>query len=120
MDFPAGGGMEKGEKVLDILASHPNTAKFLCKKLVSFFTNDNPSEPLINRVVDTYESTNGEIKSLLTTLVELKEFWQEVKVRIKIKTPFEYVISSIRILETNVENPNNLYFKIKEMGQEMY
>jgi uncharacterized protein (DUF1800 family) len=31
--IPAGGGIGDGERVLDILASHPSTAKFIATKL---------------------------------------------------------------------------------------
>ena len=42
MTIPAGGGIEDGEKVLDILATHPSTAKFISKKLAQRFVADNP------------------------------------------------------------------------------
>ena len=46
------GGINDGLKVIDILAHHPSTAKFIARKLAVKFVNDNPSEELVNRVAE--------------------------------------------------------------------
>ena len=40
--IPAGGGMEDGLKVLDILAHHPSTAHFISLRLAQRFVADDP------------------------------------------------------------------------------
>jgi uncharacterized protein (DUF1800 family) len=40
--IPAGGGIADAEKVLDILAKHPSTARFIATKLTRRFFGDNP------------------------------------------------------------------------------
>src|SRR5580658_1235566 len=52
--IPAGGGKDDAEKVLDILAEHPNTAKFISKKLAMRFVADNPPQELIDRMAKTF------------------------------------------------------------------
>src|SRR6202023_2909131 len=42
----AGGGIEDGEQVLDILARHPSPAHFISKELAQRFVSDNPPESL--------------------------------------------------------------------------
>ena len=42
----AGGGMEDGLKVIDILANHPATAKFIATKLARRFVADDPPASL--------------------------------------------------------------------------
>ena len=42
--FPAGGGIEEGERVLDMLSVHPSTARHLARKLAVRFISDEPSE----------------------------------------------------------------------------
>src|ERR1051325_10002278 len=51
--IPAGGGMKDGLTVLDILAHHPATAKFVATKLVRHFVTDDPSPALVERVAAT-------------------------------------------------------------------
>src|SRR5215831_13655860 len=45
--IPAGGGIEDGEKVLDLVTHHPSTARFISKKLAQRFVADDPPESLV-------------------------------------------------------------------------
>ena len=94
----AGGGMEDGEQVLDILARHPSTAHFISKELAQRFVADNPPEALVNRMAQTFLSTNGSIREVMKTMLDSKEFWSEGAYRAKVKSPFEMVASSARAL----------------------
>ncbi|HEV8169919.1 MAG TPA: DUF1800 domain-containing protein, partial [Pyrinomonadaceae bacterium] len=59
--IPAGGGIKDGLMVLDILAHHPSTAKFIATKLVRHFVADNPPPALVDRVAETFRKTDGDI-----------------------------------------------------------
>src|SRR5215217_2935887 len=48
--IPAGGGIKDGLTVLDILAHHSSTAKFIATKLVRHFVSDTPPQSLIDGV----------------------------------------------------------------------
>ena len=52
--IPAGGGKEDAEKVLDILARHPSTARFISTKLAKKFVADDPPPALIERMAKTF------------------------------------------------------------------
>src|ERR1044071_955623 len=60
--IPAGGGMKDGLMVLDILAHHPSTAKFIATKLARRFVSDNPSPALVNRVAAAFTKSDGDIR----------------------------------------------------------
>jgi uncharacterized protein (DUF1800 family) len=60
--IPAGGGVNDGLMVLDILAHHPSTAKFIATKLTHHFVSDNPSPALVERVAATFTKTDGDIR----------------------------------------------------------
>src|SRR5260221_11703707 len=49
-DIPADGGMQDGETVLDMLASHPATARHIATKLCRRFVSDDPPEALVASV----------------------------------------------------------------------
>ncbi|HEV2765461.1 MAG TPA: DUF1800 domain-containing protein, partial [Pyrinomonadaceae bacterium] len=57
--IPAGGGQRDGEIVLDILARHPSTAKFIATKLARRFVSDDPSPALVARVAASYTKSDG-------------------------------------------------------------
>jgi uncharacterized protein (DUF1800 family) len=99
--IPAGGGMEDGEKVLDILAAHPSTAKFISTELAQRFVADIPPQTLIDKMSKVFLDTGGDIRQVMKTMLESKEFWSQGAYRAKVKTPFEMVVSSVRALDAN-------------------
>src|SRR5947209_3962013 len=62
--IPAGGGQDDAEKVLDILARHPSTARFISKELAQRFVADNPPQSLVDRMARTFVSKNGDIREV--------------------------------------------------------
>jgi len=114
------GGMNDGLEVIDILVSHPSTAKFIAKKLAVKFVNDKPSEGLINRVAKAFQKSNGDIKTTLRALFYDKEFFAKENYRAKIKTPFELMVSSLRALNTQTKGSNGLIALLNRMGEPLY
>jgi uncharacterized protein (DUF1800 family) len=114
------GGLKDGLKVIDILVKHPSTAKFIAKKLAVKFVNDNPSPDLVNRVAETFQKTNGDIRATLKTLFASPEFFAPENYRAKIKTPFEVLISSIRTLGGNTNSSPALMAMLAKMGEPLY
>ncbi|HXG68877.1 MAG TPA: DUF1800 domain-containing protein, partial [Blastocatellia bacterium] len=72
--IPAGGRMKDGEKVIEILAKHPNTAKFISTKLARRFVSDNPPQSLVDRVAGVYLKTGGDIREMMKTILTSPEF----------------------------------------------
>jgi len=113
-------GYEEGVKVLEMLSTLPNTAKFVCKKIAVRFVSDQPSEELLKKMSDTYLKHNGNIREVLITMVNSVEFWKEDALREKIKSPFELAISSIRATNADVKMPMQIFNWCSRMGQRFY
>jgi len=118
--FPANGGYEEGKKVLEMLANHPSTAKFICTKLATRFVCDTPSVVLVGKMADEFLKTNGNIKAVLITMVNSREFWDTKALREKVKSPFEFAISAIRATNADVQQPFQIYNWCTRMGQRFY
>ena len=116
----AGGGIEDGEQVLDILAAHPATAHFISKELAERFVADNPPEALVNRMAQAFLSTNGSIREVMKTMLNSKEFWSEGAYRAKLKSPFEMVASSARALDARVIDGWALANQVGTLGEPLY
>ena len=99
-----GGGMEEGEKALDILANHPSTARYISYKLAQYFVADNPPNTLVNKLAKSFQGTNGNIRLVLQTLFDSREFWDTKYYNSKFKNPYQYLISAARA--TGTDNPN--------------
>jgi uncharacterized protein (DUF1800 family) len=118
--IPAGGGMEDGEKVLDILAAHPSTAKFISTELAQRFVADNPPQSLIDKMSKTFLDSGGDIRQVMKTMLDSKEFWSQGAYRAKVKTPFEMVASSVRALNANVTDAWALANQVGNLGEPLY
>jgi uncharacterized protein (DUF1800 family) len=116
----AGGGIDDGEQVLDILARHPATAHFISRELAQHFVADNPPEALVNRMAQTFLSTNGSIREVMKTMLNSKEFWSQGAYRAKLKSPFEMVASSARALDAHVIDGWGLANQVGKLGEPLY
>jgi uncharacterized protein (DUF1800 family) len=114
------GGMKDGEQVIDLLVHHPSTAKFISTKLARRFVSDNPPAALVNRMAETFQSSDGDIRAVLKTMIWSPEFWSREAYRAKIKTPFELVVSAARALGTDVDTPLPLVQWVGRIGMPLY
>src|ERR1044072_1368455 len=118
--IPAGGGIKDGLTVLDILAHHPSTAKFIATKLVRHFVSDMPPQSLVDRVAATFTKSDGDIRETLKAIFFSKEFNSTEAYRVKIKRPFELVISAIRALGADTNGGPGTHRWIERMGEPLY
>ena len=118
--FAAGGGYNEGVELINMLAHHSSTAKFICRKLAVRFVSDNPPQTLVDKMAASFAKNDGNIKEVLITMVSSPEFWQKEAIREKTKSPFELTISAVRALDANVEAPFMLYQWVSKMGQRLY
>ncbi len=118
--FAANGGFNDGVELLQMLAHHPSTAKFITKKLAVRFVSDNPPASLLAKMEKAFNRSNGNIREVLITMVSSPEFWSSASLREKTKSPFELAISSVRVLNAQINQPVQLYNWANKMGQRMY
>ena len=118
--FPANGGYEEGLKLLKMLAHHPSTAAFICRKIAVHFVSDDPAKSLIDKMAKTFLYKGGDIKEVLITMAAAPEFWKKEAMRQKIKSPFELAISAVRALDADIEQPYQLFGWMDKMGQKIY
>jgi hypothetical protein len=102
----AGRGIADGEDVLDILAGHDSTAKFVCRKLAIRFVSDAPPQTLIDRMVAVWKATGGEIKPVLRAM-----FLKDDKLTLtdefaaaagkKLRRPLDFFVGIVRTTGAN-------------------
>jgi len=116
----AGGGEKDGEQVLDILAHHPSTAKFISTKLARRFVGDEPPAGLIERATKRFMETNGDLREVIRTIVTSPEFFAPDAYRAKVKTPFEFVVSALRATSADVRGGMGLVRAMQQLGMPLY
>ena len=113
-------GKKEGLEVLHILAHHPSTAKLISTKLAIRFVSDNPPQTLVNRMAQTFLKKDGDIREVLKTMLASPEFWEEDDYRAKVKTPLEFVVSSLRVTEADITDATALVRRLQRMGMPLY
>ena len=116
----ANGGIRDGERVLDILASHPATAQHIALKLARRFVSDTPPPALVARAAKRFHDTDGDLREVVRTIVTSPEFFAADTTRTKVKTPLEFVASAVRALDANVRNVRPLLRALQELGMPSY
>lgn len=91
-------GQAEGERALDVLAAHPATARHIAYKLAQAFVADQPPAALVSRLAERFLNTQGDLKAVMRELMGSDEFWQPQRYGVKFKTPYHYLISSLRAL----------------------
>ncbi len=113
-------GEKEGEDALKMLAHEPATAHFISSKLAMRFVSDEPPGALVDRMANTFLKSDGDIKAVLKTMFQSPEFWAPNAYRAKVKTPFEFVVSSLRATGSQVETPGALIQQLNKMGEPLY
>jgi uncharacterized protein (DUF1800 family) len=113
-------GQNEGLEVLHMLATSPATAKFISTKLAVRFVQDDPPQALVDRMAQSFLSSNGDIKTVLRTMFESSEFWAPSAERAKVKTPLEFVVSAARASGATVNNSLGLVQALDRLGMPLY
>lgn len=115
-----GRGEGDGEEVLDIVAAHPKTARYIATKLARRFVSDTPPAALVERAAAMFTRTHGDIRATLHTIVTSPEFFARAAYRSKVKTPFEVVVSAMRALDADGDATPRTAAVIARLGQPLF
>jgi uncharacterized protein (DUF1800 family) len=115
-----GQGEAEGERVLDILAAHPATARFIATKLARRFIQDDPPASVVDRASRRFQETNGNLREVVRTILTSPEFLSADAYRAKVKSPFEFVVSAIRATGAEVAQATSLARTLRELGMPLY
>jgi uncharacterized protein (DUF1800 family) len=110
-----------GQDVLDALAAHPGTARYIARKLTRRLISDKPPQNVIDAAAKVFlekKDAPDQMKHVIRSIVLSKEFgntWGE-----KIKRPLERFVSGLRILETDVKLNEDMLWSTNYLGQGVF
>jgi uncharacterized protein (DUF1800 family) len=120
LNLPAGGGKDDGDKLLDYLASHPQTATFIARKLAQRLVSDDPPARVVERAAAAFQSSGGDIREVVRAILGSAEFWAEAFGVGKPKTPLELVASGLRAADAQVASGRAVAAYLQNMGMPLY
>jgi uncharacterized protein (DUF1800 family) len=112
------GGKEQGLAILRDLARHPSTARFLATKIARHFVADTPPPGLVTALETTYRTTDGDLAAMARTLLTAPESWKPGAA--KMRTPYEFLVASLRAVSAPVERVPAMMNALNLMGQQLW
>jgi uncharacterized protein (DUF1800 family) len=113
-------GQREGEAALEMLAREPATARFISTKLAQRFVSDTPPPALVEAMTRTFLESDGDIKTVMRTMLHAPEFWEMKEYRAKVKTPLEFTVSAIRATGAEITRTQSLVDALNRMGMPLY
>ena len=110
-------GVKEGERVIDMLLAHPNTARFIATKMIRWLVNSEPTETQIRTVSAVYRSTGGDIAAMVRAT--LNEQWI-ANAPARYKRPFHFLVSSLRAMNPTVLSTDPVNRQLAVLGQTLF
>lgn len=118
--LPAGRGIEDGLQVLDILARHPSTARFIAFKLCRRFVSDRPPDPLVESAAQVFTDTDGDIRQVMRHILTSADFMASAGQ--KFRRPLDFLAAMFRALTPGavIEDSGTVVYSLEPMGHLPY
>ena len=92
-------GEDEAHRVLDLLAVHPNTARYVCRKLCARLIGDDPPESIVEeaaRVFNDQWQASDQLAQVVRRVILSDEFKSASTWGAKVKRPFEIMAGVLR------------------------
>jgi uncharacterized protein (DUF1800 family) len=107
-------------KVIDLLARHPSTAKFIATKLTRRFVADDPPASVVSKAENAFRQSEGDTRTVLRAIIDSPDFFSPEVYRSKVKKPLEYVASAMRITASETQITHQLLRYLGRMGEPLF
>ncbi|WP_428486887.1 DUF1800 domain-containing protein [Rhodopila sp.] len=108
---------EGGVAALRFLANHPATHRFLATKLACHFVADAPPPDAVRVIEGRLRDSSGNLGAAAASLVDLPAAWQPAT---KLRTPLDYVVASVRVLDPPPDQMPNMVGILGGLGQPLW
>ncbi len=121
LSIPAGGGESDGVAAIDYLASHPLTAQFVSRKMISWLLRGDPDQAMVNQIANVFMSSNGDIKAMVRAILD-PDFmlaanpWRNPK----LKRPFHLLVGLMRQLGVSTTETLGMNQALEALGHAPY
>ena len=108
--LPNRGRMEDGDQVMDILAAHPGTARFVTTKLIRRLLTDTPDPAMVDEVAAVFLTAKDDpdqIAQVIRAIVAHPEF--AATPPSKLRRPFEFMVAMYRATGAEVTGTENQF-----------
>jgi uncharacterized protein (DUF1800 family) len=113
-------GYLNGDDFLAQIVAQPQAALFITAKLWNFFAGEMPSPELNTALADFFRRSGNNFKPLMRVMFSVEEFYSPSVVRNEIKSPVQWLIGSVRMLECELPPPLVSTNLLRGLGQDIF
>ncbi len=113
-------GNYNGEDFLELVVSQPQAATFITAKLWKFFAGQEPSKELNAALASALRRSGNSFKPVIRTMLLSEEFYAPEVVRNQVKSPVQWLVSSVRVLERGLPPPLACMALTRGLGQDLF
>jgi uncharacterized protein (DUF1800 family) len=106
--------------VLEIIVAQPQAPRFICGKLWAFFVSENPSDEIVSALATQFRKGGNNFKPILRTIFRSEEFYFDSVIRNQVKSPAQWLVSSVRMLERELPPPVVAGNVLGNLGQDLF
>ncbi|WP_459212502.1 DUF1800 domain-containing protein [Aquimarina rhabdastrellae] len=105
-----------GEDIIEMITTHKECARFICKKLYTYFVNDKPNETHITEMIAVFYPSY-DIEKVMKHIFLSSWFYQDENIGVKIKSPIDVLVGIGRTIPIAYQKPKELMYLQKLLGQ---
>jgi hypothetical protein len=116
--IPEGGGKQDLDDLLDLVCTHPSTARHIAEKLCRRLVAETPPDSIVTSTAAEFTRSNGDIKALVRHILSSEEF--AASAGAKVKRPLRFVVSALRAVGAEVRAGRGELGALERMGHVPY
>jgi len=109
-----------GRDFLEMIVAQPQAARFITAKLWNFFAGETPSEKINDALAETLRKADNTFKPVLRQMFLSEEFYSPSIIRNQVKSPVQWLVGSVRVLERDLPPPMVCFSLTRGLGQDLF
>ena len=109
-----------GDDVIATIVAQPQAARFITAKLWNYFAGSVPSPALNEALASVFHANGNNFKPFLRVMFRSQEFYGSDIVRNQVKSPVQWLIGSVRMLESDLPPTLVSWGMIRQLGQDLF
>jgi uncharacterized protein (DUF1800 family) len=109
-----------GDDFLEMVVAQPQAAPFITAKLWNFFAGDTPKEELVTALAASFRRAGNNFKPVLREMLLSEEFYSPDIIRNQVKSPVQWLVGSVRVLERELPPPMVCFGLTRNLGQDLF
>ncbi|HMP82976.1 MAG TPA: DUF1800 domain-containing protein [Verrucomicrobiota bacterium] len=109
-----------GNDVIAQIVAQPQAARFISAKLWNYFAGEAPSDELNSQLAAVFRKSGNNFKPLLRVMFASEEFYSPSVVRNQVKSPVQWLVGSVRVLEMQLPPPIVCWGMTRNLGQDLF